>query len=111
MKNRSLIQRRLLRRAVRRHIATANPDRRGLIRWTLENHEVFEVFYEQAINTAATSAASSGGFSITRSANGHAIADNLLKLFTWFIENGPELIQLIERIADLFGSSETKGAL
>ena len=109
MKKRSLVQRRLLRRAVRKHIASANPDRHGVMRWTLENHEIFEVFYEQAIDAAENSAASSGSFSITRSANGQAVADNLLKLFTWFIENGPALIQLIERIADLFGSSDAKG--
>jgi len=110
MKNRPLIQRSLLRRALRKQMISANQDRRGMIRWTLDNREIFEVVYEQAINTAATSAGSSGDFSISRTANGQAIADNLLKLFSWFIENGPELIQLIERIAEMFGASDSKGA-
>jgi len=109
MKNRPFVQRSLLRRAVRKQIVSANPDRRGLIRWTLENREIFEVFYEQAINAAANSASSTGEFTIARTANGQAIADNLLKLFSWFVENGPELIRLIERIAELFGSSNLKG--
>jgi hypothetical protein len=100
-----MIQRRLLRRALRQKLTGADVPQGNQIRAVLSDRAMFETVYEQAMQQAATHANETGMFSISTDANGSPIVDNLLKLLTWFVDNGPALIGLIELIVGLFGTA------
>jgi len=107
MKDRPFIQRSLLRRSLRKQLLKVNGAQRDLVIVTLRDKAIFETFYEQAMLEAAQAAMASGEFSLTMSADGSPMVDNLLKLLNWFVENGPQLIRLIETILGVFGDADT----
>ena len=110
MKDRPYIQRSLCRRALRRNTAAATTTQREMIRVALADRAIFETVYEQAMHAANQFATETGTFTITTDEDGSPIVDNLLKLLTWFLENGPELVEMIELIIGLFGSAKDAAA-
>jgi len=105
MRDRPLIQRRLLRRAIRSEMRSERADRRRAIRDALADDAIFEAFYEEAMDFASVHAMRTSEFSISTAEDGSPIVDSLLKLLTWFLENGPELVRMIELIIGLFGGA------
>ena len=105
MRDRPLIQRSLCRRAMRKQLARATENQREMIRVALADRAIFETLYEQAMSSAAQHALTSGDFVVSLNQEGSPVVDNLLKLLSWFIENGPELVRMIELIVGLFGSA------
>ncbi len=105
MRDRPLIQRSLCRRALRKQMARATENQREMIRVALADRAIFETLYEQAMTSASTHALSSGDFAVSLDQDGSPVVDNLLKLLSWFVENGPALIGMIELIIGLFGST------
>ncbi|MDB4766369.1 hypothetical protein OAG71_01640 [bacterium] len=101
---RPLLQRNLLRRALRRHQIKSNKKQRISIREALNEGAIFEMLYEQSMFSAMNDTTTNGQFTVSIAVDGSAIADNLLSLFQWFIDHGPELIAIIELIVGLFGS-------
>jgi hypothetical protein len=101
------IQRLLLRRALRKQFANATQDERDLIQIALRDDAIFEPFYEQLMHDAKSIASSTGKFSIAATNDGEPVVDNLLELLRWFLDNGPELMKLIEMIVGLFGGAAT----
>ena len=105
MRDRPIIQRRLLRRVLRRQIHSAADDQRDSIRVALADEAIFETFYEETMIRVSEHANRTSEFSVTAAEDGSPVVDNLLKLLTWFIDNGPELIGMIELIIGLFGGA------
>ena len=103
MRERERVQRALLRRALRKHLRRAATHESKLIQLTLDDEAVFETVYETAMQNAGQFGETTGAFTITHDRiHGH-IVDNLLKLLQWFISNGPQLIEIIRIIVELFG--------
>lgn len=105
MRDRPLIQRRLCRRAIRRQMSSATEIQRDSIRVALADQAIFETVYEQAMNQASIDAQRTDAFVISQTEDGSPIVDNLLKLLEWFVENGPELVRMIELVIGLFGNA------
>ena len=105
MRNRPCIQKRLFRHALRKQISRASQNERDMIQVSLADEAVFATVYEEAMNRASYVASAQGQFTISINDEGAPVVDNLLKLFTWFVENGPELIRIIELAVGLFGSA------
>jgi len=105
MRDRPLIQRSLCRRALRKQMARATENQREMIRVALADRAIFETLYEEAMNSASRHALASGDFVVSLDQDGSPVVDNLLKLLNWFIENGPELIDMVKLIVGLFGSA------
>jgi hypothetical protein len=75
-----------------------------LIQLALDDDTVFETLYESAMNNAQQYGESTGAFSINATDDGSPVVDNLLKLLQWFVTNGPQLIEVIRLIVEMFGS-------
>jgi len=105
MRDRPLIQRRLCRHALRKQISRASQNEREMIRVCLADSAIFETVYEEAMSRAAQHAQATREFSVSMNDEGSPVVDNLLRLLTWFVDNGPELIAVIELIVGLFGST------
>jgi len=105
MRQRPLIQKRLLRRALRRHANSATDMQRQMIRIALVDETIFATVYEEAMNNAMDHANRTNDFSVSVTEDGSKVVDNLLKLLTWFLDNGPELVRMIELIIGLFGGA------
>ena len=103
MKDRPLIQRGLYRRALRRHKGSVSIQQKEMIQAVLSDKSLFEMVYEQAMQKVEVYAKNSGEFSVAEADDGSPVVDNLLKLLTWFLDNGPELVRMIELIIGLFG--------
>lgn len=104
MKNRPIIQRRLLRRVMRKQMHQSNENQRDMIRVALVDDAIFETLYEEAMIGASEYATRTSDFSMATADDGSPVVDNLLKLLNWFLDNGPELVRMIELIVGLFGS-------
>ena len=104
MKNRPRIQRELLRRALRKQMRNSDARIEQQLQLALDDETVFETLYEAALAKAKLFGHSSGAFQVALANDGQPIVDNLLKLLQWFIENGPQLIEIIEMIVGMFGS-------
>ncbi len=104
MKDRKLVQRGLLRRALRKQKRHAVESQRSLIELALDDDAVFETLYETAMSNAKQFGESTGEFSVSAAEDGSPIVDNLLKLLQWFITNGPQLLEVIRLIVEMFGS-------
>ncbi len=105
MRDRPLIQRSLCRRAIRRQMSSATESQRDSMRVVLADRAMFETVYEEAMNGVGEYARRTGEFEVSVAEDGSLIVDNLLKLLTWFLDNGPELVRMIELIIGLFGSA------
>lgn len=111
MRDRPLIQRRLCRRSIRRQMSSATENQRDSIRVALADQAIFETVYEEAMNHASLHAQRTDDFHVSIAEDGSPIVDNLLKLLEWFVENGPELVRMIELIIGLFGNAATAAAV
>lgn len=105
MRERPLIQRSLCRRAIRRQMSFATESQRDSIRIALADRAIFETLYEEAMKSVSVYARRTGDFNVSSAEDGSPIVDNLLKLLTWFLDNGPELVRMIELIIGLFGNA------
>jgi len=104
MNERKLVQRGLMRRALRKEMRRAEPDDSRLIQFALDDRTVFETCYCTSMQQAQLFGEGTGAFQIVQAKDGARIVDNLLELFQWFITNGPTLIAIIRQIIELFGS-------
>lgn len=105
MLDRPRIQRALLQRAMQRQMRDGSAETRKMIQLTLDDEALFETVYESAMAEASRFGQSSGAFRISLLTDGTPVVDNLLKLLQWFIANGPLLIEIIQTIISLFGST------
>jgi hypothetical protein len=104
MSFRQRAQMKLLRRALRIEIRSRNEYCESLIRLALDDEAVFATLYDSSMHRVKRFATSTQAFAVTANKDGAPIVDNLLKLFQWFVTNGPLLIEIIEQIVGLFGS-------
>lgn len=111
MRDRPRMQRCLARRSLRKQLSHSDEQRSALIRLALADEAVFETFYEQAMSNAGQYAIATGEFNVSTATDGTLVVDNLLKLLTWFLENGVELIRIIELIVEMFGTSAEASAI
>lgn len=97
------LQQRLFRHALRRLKQQASADEQGLLGLALSEPDVLEMAYEQTMDDALVATSSELGFTITRADDGSRVVDNVLKLFDWFLRNGPSIIQIIKLISEMLG--------
>lgn len=100
MISRTRRQKRVLRRSLKRHLRRAKGEERQLIELALSDGDIFEMVYDEAVSQAVSAEVVTVS---ARAADGSPFIDNLLKLFDWFIQNGPALIEIIRVIGGLFG--------
>jgi len=101
---REIAQQKLLRRALRIEQRSRNEYCESLVQLALNDEAVFATLYDSSMHRAGRYAKSTQEFSVTFNKEGTASVDNLLKLFQWFVTNGPLLIEIIEQIVGMFGS-------
>lgn len=111
MKERPRFQRSLFRYSLRKLIRSSDVYDRQLIQLALVDRTIFTMAYEQTLEDLAGSPTAAFGFKISRTADGAAVVDNLLKLLGWFVQNSSTIIENLDMITQLFGGIAATSAI